>query len=301
LILVVSYPLRRSQVSLKDGRILDVVVAGPGDGIPLVFHHGTPGAAITFEPFVNAAVSRGLRYFSYSRPGYGHSTRQEGRVVANCAADAQDVVAQFGGDRFFTIGWSGGGPHALACAALLPEHVIAASSIAGIAPWGSKNLDWLAGMGKENIEELGAALSGREKLQLFLERVGPEFASVTGDQIIRAFGDLVDDVDKMTLSGQLGDFLAGNIREALSQGFSGWLDDDMAFIRDWGFDLTKIPVPVSIWQGAKDRMVPYAHGQWLAEHVPGVTKHLMPDHGHLSLTVGSFGLILDDLIAHQKH
>jgi len=295
------FRVQRSRISLRAGGVLDVAVAGPEDGIPLVFHHGTPNSLILFEPFIEATVKRGLRYLSYSRPGYGNSTRKPGRKVADCSRDTVEIIDQLGVDRFFVIGWSGGGPHALACAALLPQRVIAASTIASIAPWGSQNLNWLAGMGKENIEEFNAALAGPDELRLFLERVGPEFAQVTGEQIIAAFGDLVGDVDKAALTGEFGAFLAHNVREALHNGFWGWFDDDIAFISDWGFDLTLINVPVTVWQGAKDQMVPFAHGQWLAEHLPAVQARLLPEHGHLSLAVGSFSKILDDLIASAKH
>lgn len=294
------FPAQRSRISLPDGRVVDVAVAGPEDGPPLVFHHGTPGSRIIFEPFIQAAVARGLRYLSYSRPGYGGSTRRPGRLVADCAKDTAYIVDQFGVDRFFVVGWSGGGPHALACAALMPRRVIAASSLAGITPWGSRNLDWSAGMGKENVEEFKAALAGPDELQSFLEQTAPGFAKVTADRIIATFGDLVDNVDKEALTGELGAFLSENFREALSNGFWGWFDDDMATIHDWGFDLTQIQVPVAVWHGAKDRMAPFAHGRWLAEHLPGARAHLLPEHGHLSLVVGSFGRILDDLTRHGR-
>ena len=292
--------VQRSQISLGAGRVLDVAVAGPEDGTPLVFHHGTPNSLVLFEPFVEAAAARGLQYVSYSRPGYGNSTRQKGRTVADCAKDTAGILDQLGADRFYSIGWSGGGPHALACAVLLPKRVIAASTVAGVAPYGSPNLDWLAGMGKENIEEMQAAVTGPNELPTFIEREAPGFARVTGDQIIAALGDLVADVDKAALSGQLGAFLADNTREALRNGFWGWFDDDIAFVRDWGFDFGLIKVPVTVWQGGKDRMVPFAHGRWLAEHLPGARAHLLAEHGHLSLAVGSFGKILDDLIASGK-
>jgi pimeloyl-ACP methyl ester carboxylesterase len=298
--LATHFTVQRSRISVRNEHVLDVAVAGSEDGTPLVFHHGAPSSLILFEPFIEAAMARRLRYVSYSRPGYGNSTRQPGRTVSDCSTDTANILDQLGADRFYVIGWSGGGPHALACAALLPQRVIAASSIAGIAPWGSQNLDWLAGMGKENVEEFQAALTGPDELRSFLERVGPGFAQVSGDQIIAAFGDLVDDVDKMVLTGQLGVFLADNIREALRNGFWGWFDDDIAFIRDWGFDLARIDVPVTVWHGAKDRMAPYAHGRWLAEHLPGARARLLAEHGHLSLAVGSFGRILDDLIASEK-
>lgn len=285
---------------VEDGGVVDVGVAGPKDGIPLVFHHGTPMSLILFQPFVEAAVSRGLRYVSYSRPGYGNSTRQPGRTIVDCSKDTEDILDQLGADRLYVIGWSGGGPHALACAALLPKQVIAASTIAGVAPWGSADLDWMADMGKENVEEFTAALAGPDELRLFLERAAPMLAQATGDQIIAAFGDLIAEVDKAALKGEVGVFFAENNREALMNGFWGWFDDDIAFSRDWGFNLSRINVPVNVWQGAKDRMVPFAHGRWLSEHIPDARAHMVPDQGHLSLAIGSFSKILDDLIASGK-
>jgi pimeloyl-ACP methyl ester carboxylesterase len=185
----------------------------------------------------------------------------------------------------------------LACAALLPKRVIAACSIAGVAPWEAEGLDWLAGTGKENVEEFNAALEGPTKLRLHLERVAPEFAKITRDQIIAAHGDMTDDADKAALSGELGAYEAENLRDALSKGFYGWLDDDLALIHEWGLDLRAISAPVCIWHGAEDRAVSTAHSRWLAEHIPGAISHIVPRQGHLSLAVNCFGQILDELMA----
>jgi pimeloyl-ACP methyl ester carboxylesterase len=288
--------VERRRLSLDDGRSVDVAVAGDTQATPLVFHHGTPGSAIVFEPFIREVLSRGLRYITCSRPGYGDSTRRPGRTVADCVGDTSAAIEQLGHERFYTAGWSGGAPHALACAALMPHRVLAAASIAGPAPVGAQGIDWLGGMGEENVEEFGAAMAGPDELQSYLEKVGPEFGSVTGDEIVAALGDLVGEVDKAALTGELGAFLAGNIREGLRNGLWGWFDDDLAFVRDWGFDLGGLTVPATVWQGAQDRMVPFAHGEWLAAHAP-VRARLMPEHGHLSLAVASFPTILDDLLA----
>ena len=287
--------VERLRVSLDDGRALDVAVAGAADAIAFVFHHGTPGSAIVFEPFLQEVLARGLRYVASSRPGYGDSTRRPGRTVADCAGDTLAVIEQLGHERFYTAGWSGGAPHALACAALMPDRVLAAASIAGPAPRGAEGLDWLGGMGEENVEEFGAAMAGPDELRSYLEKVGPAFGSVTGDQIVAALGDLVGEVDKAALTGELGAFLAGNIRDGLRNGIWGWFDDDFAFVRDWGFDLGALAIPATVWQGAQDRMVPFSHGEWLAAHAP-VRARLLPEHGHLSLAVASFPTILDDLV-----
>jgi pimeloyl-ACP methyl ester carboxylesterase len=288
--------VERLRVSLDDGRALDVAAGGAADGTPFVFHHGTPGAAILFEPFLKDVLARGLRYVAYSRPGYADSTRRPGRTVADCVADTVAVLEHLGNDRFYTAGWSGGAPHALACAALAPDRVLAAASIAGPAPMGADGLDWLGGMGEENVEEFGAAMAGPDELRSYLEKVGPAFASVTGQDIVAALGDLVGDVDKAALTGELGAFLAENVREGLRNGMWGWFDDDLAFVRDWGFDEGALAVPVTVWQGAQDRMVPFSHGEWLTAHAP-VRARLQPEHGHLSLAVASFPMILNDLVA----
>ncbi len=249
-----------------------------------------------FEPFIEAAVTRGLRYVSYSRPGFGDSTRQPGRIVADGATDTANILDELGADRFFVTGWSAGGPHALACAALLPQRVIAASTIAGVAPYGAKNLEWAAGQDKGTLEKIHAAINDPDKLQSLLQREEPTYAHVTGDQIVAALGDLPD-VDKAVLSGSVGEFLAANIREAFRNGIWGLYDENIALSHDWGFDLGRINVPVAVWQGAKDVMVPFAHGQWLGNNVPTAQTYLLPDQAHLSLVFGYFDKVLENLIA----
>jgi len=169
--------------------------------------------------------------------------------------------------------------------------------MAGVAPSNAPGLDWLGGVGPENIEEFAAAAAGEEALTRFLEAVASGLREVTADQLADELGGLVSGTDKAALTGDYAQYLASSFRAAVSTGIAGWRDDDLAFIRDWGFSLAADrPVPVAIWQGAQDRMVPYAHGQWLAAQVPGARAHLLPDEGHLTLTVTSFGQILDDLL-----
>jgi pimeloyl-ACP methyl ester carboxylesterase len=282
-------------VRMPDGRELEVLVNGPADGLALVMHLGTPSAAVEFEQLTGPAADRGLRTVLWSRPGYGSSTPQPGRSVADVAADAVTILDELGQGRFVTLGWSGGGPHALACAALLPERCAAAATLAGVAPFAADGLDWLAGMGPENVEEFGAARSGDDALSGYLGRAASEFAAVTADQVADALGGLVSEVDKAALTGEFADFLAHSFRRSVAAGIAGWRDDDLAFVRPWGFALSGIQVPVSVWQGAEDRMVPYAHGEWLAAQVPGARAHLYPEEGHLSL-VGQLDRVLDDLV-----
>ncbi|HEX5825418.1 MAG TPA: alpha/beta hydrolase [Candidatus Limnocylindrales bacterium] len=283
------------QITTPDGRSLDVFVAGPADGDVLLFHHGSPGVGAPSAKLVAAAAERGLRYVAITRPGYAGSTRRPGRRVADVVDDAAAVLDHLEAKRCFTMGWSGGGPHTLACAALLPERVVAAVAVASVAPYPAEDLDWTAGMGQENIEEFAAALAGTEALRAFQEPSASGLRAVTADQVADSLGDLVPPVDRAALTGELAEELADDLRRALTDGIWGWHDDDLAFTRPWGFDLADIQVPTAIWQGTDDRMVPFAHGQWLAGRIPGVRAHLLPDHGHLSLAVASLPAILDDL------
>jgi pimeloyl-ACP methyl ester carboxylesterase len=283
-------------VGLAGGRSLEVSVSGPDQGTPLVFHHGTPSERTQYPPFAQAAAVRGLRLVSYSRPGYGGSARHPGRVIADCAADTLAIVEQLGAGRFYTAGWSGGGPHALACAALLPDQVLGCATIAGVGPYGAPGLDFLEGMGRDNQEEFGAALAGPSQLQAYLERQAQVLAGVNGEQVAAALGDLVSPVDVGALTGDFAAYLATTFRQAVSTGIWGWFDDDLAFTRPWGFALDKVSVPVVVWQGGQDRMVPFAHGQWLTTQAPGARPRLLTKEGHLSIAVASFGKILDDLL-----
>jgi pimeloyl-ACP methyl ester carboxylesterase len=279
----------------RDGRVLEVLDSGSPEGFPVLFHYGTPSAATEYGLLTEAASARDVRLVIYSRPGYGGSSRRPDRTVAHCTEDVVDLADALGIARFATVGWSGGGPHALACAALLSDRVLAATTIAGVAPYPAEGLDWLAGMGEENVQEFGAALEGTQELVSFLERQMDDLIEVSAEEVADALGDLVPSVDRSSLTGEFAEFMAASFRKAVAGGIWGWFDDDRAFLWDWGFSLAEIRVPITVWQGRQDRMVPFAHGRWLVDHVPGARGRLSDEHGHLSL-IASFGTILDDLL-----
>jgi pimeloyl-ACP methyl ester carboxylesterase len=285
------------EFTTPDGRTLELHVEGPDDVTPLVFHCGTPGSGLPYPALVQQLHERGLRHVGWSRPGYGGSTRQPDRTVASVVDDTRAVLDFLGADRAWMLGWSGGGPHALACAALMPERVLGTALIGCVAPYGAEGLDFMAGMGVENVEEFSAAIAGPEALIPFKEAAWPAFREITAGQIADALGDLVDDVDRGSIEGEFAAWLAALMQDGLRESYWGWFDDDMSFVRDWGFDLRSIPGPVHVWQGAHDRMVPFAHGEWLATNVGGACPHLSDDHGHLTLVVDSLPEILDELLS----
>ena len=278
------------------GRVLDVLVGGAANGPALVMHHGTPSDATLWADWDAIADARGIRLLAISRPGYGGSTPQPGRHVADVAADVELVLRHFDVPWFVTAGWSGGGPHALACAALLGARCRAAATLAGVGAYGVSDLDFLAGMGPENHAEFGAALRGKADLSAWLATNAEALRSVTGPELADAFGGLVPQVDKDALDGGFAESMAATMRRALQRGFDGWIDDDLAFIEPWGFELSAIAVPVAIWQGDLDLMVPFAHGAWLRRHIPAASWHSAPGNGHITLVTNYREAIVDDLL-----
>ncbi len=283
-------------LTADDGRTLDVLVGGAASGPTIVLHHGSPSDASCWSDWHEESQGRGARIVSVSRPGYAGSTRHPGRVVADAAADVAAVLDHLGIDEYVTAGWSGGGPHALACAALHPDRCRAGAALAGVAPYGVAGLDFLAGMGPENVEEFGAALQGESVLSRWLGEHGEAFRHVSGAEIVAAFGGLVPQIDKDVLVGGYADHMAAEFRRALARGFDGWIDDDLAFVRPWGFELAAITAPVTVWQGDLDLMVPAHHGAWLVEHLPNARARTPTGHGHISLVTQHRGEILDWLL-----
>ncbi|RNL77430.1 alpha/beta fold hydrolase [Nocardioides marmorisolisilvae] len=284
-------------IDARDGRDLEVLVGGDPDGFPWLYHGGTPSAAVASDILDRAARDAGLRLITYSRPGYGRSTpRPWPRPrIADDLADSVVVLDGLGVDQFVTLGWSGGGPRALACAALLPRRCRAATSLAGVAPADAPDLDFTAGMGPENVEEFAAAVAGPEAYSAFLAEPVAELATVTGDQVAASLGELITPVDAAAVTGEFAEWLAATFRHAAVQGVIGWREDGIAIMGPWEFSLHDVRVPVAIWQGGQDAMVPFSHGQWLAANVPGARTHLFEDEGHISVFAK-----LDEILADLK-
>ena len=283
------------ELTLREGRQLDYRVSGPEGGTPLVFHHGTPGSVVPVRAIERAAHARGLRLVTFSRAGYGGSTRNASRRVIDVVADTAAVLGAIGATESYVAGWSGGGPHTLACAARL-DGVKAALVIAGVGPSNATDLDFLAGMGQDNLDEFGAAAQGEHRIRAYLDAARPGLQSATATQLITEMASLLPEIDRAALSDEYGEDMATGFHEALRVGVDGWLDDDLAFLDDWGFALDEIRVPTSLWQGTADLMVPPSHGEWFASHLPQATVTMLEGEGHLSLALGVLDRMLDGLM-----
>ncbi|HEY4348698.1 MAG TPA: alpha/beta hydrolase [Gaiellaceae bacterium] len=276
-------------VSTPDGRTLTVREGGVPDGVPVLVHHGTPGSSLLYAPHVRDAEARGIRLLSYDRPGYGGSTRNEGRSAADCAADVTAICDALGVERLCTWGVSGGGPHVLATAALLPDRIAAAAALASVAPYGVDGLDFTEGMGEMNVESFEASRGSEEahRAQHEIELAG--LLETTPGQLLEAWASILGPADREVLTGELAEWALEQINAGIRPSSDGWFDDDVVFVKPWGFDVASIRVPVLVWQGEQDKFVPFGHGRWLAANIPGAEARLTAEDGHLTIGESRIG------------
>jgi len=254
-----------AELVLEDGRTLRYYDSGISSELTLLWHHGSPQTGAPLEPVARAAKARGIRLLSYGRAGYGGSSALPDRDVASAAGDVGAIVEALAVERFAVMGASGGGPHALACAALLSDRVVAAVSIAGLAPFG--NADWFAGMADEGA--LRAALHGREARERFEETAEFDENSFTA-------------TDYDALAGEWSS-LGADVQAAGEFGSGGLVADDIAFVSPWGFSLETITAPVLLVHGIEDRVVPFTHSRRLAGGLPRAELWERPGDGHISV------------------
>jgi pimeloyl-ACP methyl ester carboxylesterase len=218
--------------------------------------------------------------------------------VADCAADVRAICAALGIDRLLTWGISGGGPHVLACAALLPDLVPAAASLASPAPWGVDGLDYFAGMGELNADDTRLYFQDKEAARVKLESDRVAMLGATPEQVGEILTTLVSEADAAVFTPRLAEYFVDSAAAGLGPGGEGWWEDGVAEFEPWGFAFADITIPLLLLHGQQDRFVPFGHGVWLAEHIPGVEARLTEDDGHLTLTARHLGEVYDWLLEH---
>ena len=274
-----------TDLALADGRTLRVHDSGGAAGLTMLWHHGSPQTGALLEPLLTAAARCGIRLVSCARPAYGESSPKPGRDVASVAADVAAAADALGIARFAAMGASGGGPHALACAARLPGRVVAVVTLAGIAPFDAAGLDWFAGMAPAGAAALRAAQRGRAA------RLAFEATAEFDPAIFTARDWAALETDWADLGADAG--------TAARAGPDGLVDDDVAFVSPWEFPLAAVTVPVLVVQGDEDRVVPEAHGRWLAARLPRAEFRLRPGDGHVSV-LAAVPDALDWLLSHVR-
>jgi pimeloyl-ACP methyl ester carboxylesterase len=259
-------------IRLADGAVLhayDRRPSGVDSTLSVVWHHGTPNIGLPPAPLFAAADRLGIRLVGYDRPGYGGSSPRAGRSIGSAAADVAAVVDAFGIGEFGLMGHSGGGPHALAAAALLPDRVIGAVAVSALAPFDAHGLDWFAGMSAAGEATLRAAAAGRAAKEAY------EATATDADPGFTA-------ADWDALAGEWGWF-DSVVRPALAGGPGGLIDDDLAYVAAWGFDPSAITAPVLLLHGEDDRIAPIGHAEWLAHRIPMARMWRSAGDGHISV------------------
>ncbi|MGN9911822.1 alpha/beta fold hydrolase [Phytohabitans sp. LJ34] len=271
---------RVSRIRTRDGRRLRVEVSGNPQGSPVFLLHGTPGSRVGPKPRASVLYRLGVRLVCYDRPGYGESDRSPERTVADAAQDIEVIADHLGIEQFAVVGRSGGGPHALAAAAFLPERVSRVAVLVGLAPANAYDLDWFHGMTDANFNAYttadvdGPKLVERLRLRADRARRDPEhlvevLRGQMTDPDLRVVGDIV-----------IRRLLAETYAEAFRAGPYGWIDDVLALRSQWGFRPEHIRPPVLLWHGADDNFSPASHTRWLAARIPRAYAQVQAQTAH---------------------
>jgi pimeloyl-ACP methyl ester carboxylesterase len=284
-------------IETASGGHLRVEVAGDCARVVIV-QLGSPEATPMYDRWVEDASARGLTLIAYDRPGYGGSSPQRGRSVADCAADVRAISRAIGFGRCAVWGFSGGGPHALACGALLDGLVAAVGSIASWAPLDAPGLDYFRGMPDAARDEYELFLSDRDGWERTGEELRDDVMAETLEKLVEQWSAHGAAVDAAAVRGEFGPWLHRSIKGSLKPGPEGWRDDTVAFRSPWGFDPASVSVPVRVWHGSEDRIVPITHGRWLAGTIPGAEATLSEEDGHLTVAAHRIGEVHDWLAQH---
>ena len=282
---------REGTLRTSDGRTLAYVVRGAGDGVPLILCHGTPGSRYARHPDEGIYERHGVRAVVYDRPGYGRSDPKPGRSVADAAADVEAIADDFGFERFAVVGGSGGGPHALACGALLGARIVRVGALVTPAPSDTRDFDFFDGLADLNVKEFSAALEGREAIEAYLQPFVDTLRR-EADAVIDEIATELPEVDRAFAARE--DFRAAMRRsfvEAVRQGMRGWADDDLAFAKSWGFQPEDVTAEVRVWQGELDVLAPRSHGEYVASRLPNARFELLQGAGHF--LDEEWGVVLD--------
>lgn len=285
-------------IRARDGRSLRVRIGRGDSERSVLMMHGMPGSSLLYGGWIEQAASRGIRLVSYDRPGYGGSSPHPGRSVADCAGDVTVIADDLGIDRLGVWGWSGGGPYALACAAMLPDRVVAAALVASAAPWDAIGLTFFAGMGQDNIDEIKLYFSdpGAARAKNMQDR--DAVLETTADQQRKMLATLLSETDARVLTGEFAEWLLRTEQSGLEPGDEGWWDDQKASLSPWGFRPESVGVPVRVWHGKHDQFVSIQHGQWLVDHVATAESALSDTDGHLTLVIKRIGEVHEWLLSH---
>lgn len=267
-------------VETGDGRRLSVDVTGDLDGSPVILLHGTPGSRLGPRPRTLLLHRLGIRLISFDRPGYGGSDRMPGRRVVDAAMDVAAIADFYGHDQFAVVGRSGGGPHALACAALLSGRVSRAAVLVSLAPREADGLDWFDGMADSNVDAYAGPAGRLDRVIARLTATADTVRDDPATLLAMLYGEMTDGDRRVVADAGIRLGLIRTYAEAVRESPYGWIDDVSAFRAEWGFDPATVSVPVLLWGGERDMFSPVSHSRWLGARIPDAMVVVKSDAAH---------------------
>jgi pimeloyl-ACP methyl ester carboxylesterase len=282
-------------LKLSDGRSIEYIDNGVSSKSALILHHGTPTSMTVWGTWLAAAAEKGIRAIACTRPGYAGSDRKVGHRVIDANDDLGEILNQLNIENFVSVGWSGGGPYALASGLL--KRCTGVQLIASVSPYDAEDFDWFQDQTPEMIEEVKISAKSLEDCITFKEGYYTELRDMTAEQFLVEYEKRSSFKAFEAAYREFSKDLSFSMHDALRDSVFGYGDDEYAFLRNWGFETKDIQVPVGIWQGLDDKSVSPHMARWLNANILNPTLELLEDQHHGSIMVEKREEILNVAIA----
>ena len=283
-----------TSLKLPDGRCIEYIDNGVSSKSALILHHGTPTSMTVWGTWLAAAAEEGIRAIAFTRPGYASSDRKVGRSIIDANEDLVEILNQLAVEKFVSVGWSGGGPYALASGLL--NKCSGVQLIASVSPYDAEDFDWFQDQTPEMVEEAKISARSLEDSINFKENYYKEFRDMTAEQFLTEYAKRSSFESFETIYREFSKDLSFSMHEALRDGVIGYAEDEYAFLRNWGFETKEIQVPVLIWQGLDDLSVSPHMARWLNANISNPTLKLLEGQHHSSIMVEKRAEILNAAI-----
>jgi pimeloyl-ACP methyl ester carboxylesterase len=281
-------------LKLSDGRVLEYIDNGVLSKSALILHHGTPTSMTVWNTWLAAAAEKGIRAIAFTRPGYAGSDRKVDHRIIDSNDDLNEILNQLEVEKFVSVGWSGGGPYALASGLL--NRCTGVQLIASVSPYDAEDFDWFQDQTAEMIEETKVSAKSLEDCLAFKEGYYTDLRDMTAEQLLVEYEKRSSFKTFETAYREFSKDLCFSMHDALRDGALGYAEDEFAFLRNWGFETKEVTVPVVIWQGLDDQSVSPHMAKWLNANIQNPTLELLEGQHHGSIMVENREEILNAAI-----
>ena len=283
-----------SSLKLSDGRALDYTDNGVSSKSALILHHGTPTSMAVWGTWLAAIAEVGIRAIAFTRPGYAGSDRKVDHTVISANNDLEEILNHLEVENFVSIGWSGGGPYALASGLL--ERCSGVQLIASVSPYDAEDFDWFQDQSPESIEEAKISVASLADSIAFKQGYYAEIRDRKAEEFLVEYAKRASFSSFENVYRAFAEDLSLSLRDALRVGVIGYAEDEYAFLRNWGFEVKDVRVPVVIWQGLDDLSVSPHMARWFNENLYNPTLELLEGQHHGSIMVEKRAEILNAAI-----